>query len=852
MGTNGKTSHAAYSIEPSSSSDSVDASAGPGSPQPDEAGPVLEESVPADLAQALEDLETIASGGEGALGGYPEVPEDPLEQFEAFAAQIAAAREAIEKMAADGAPPEVVQAHLDQLRATSLAYLSTLTPDQLREIAAARGFEHPALVGLSGTGQHPLVHWLDPYYDAGITSKNKIQAAALTRYDQLVAGQTVAGMTLADLHTLEGTTPPVGTPEGTWTASVAQVDQALKAHEAAQQAVVAASEATTPEQLKALLDADATLASAHCPGLLELESLQAGKKMVTHHALAAGATPASVKPLADAALEAGEISEAELNTLTPYQLTALMSGTGKEAEAYAEIAAQRQQDLDKLAAATAAVQAGKEDGSAPLALPDLASGPEATATVAGWLEAASTVGPLQQHVLPWASKSLGSAGGLAPLEALGDPAALTVEFKAWGKAQKLSDLRALAAEMGMPDTQHASRAHVQNYLASHFNPHIDPAAAIAGAQASAAAKKNAAKMLGKTSAAAPSQPPAATGAAAPVSSPASVPAAKPALKAPVKPAPPGSFQARVQAMVASLGHAKAAAKEVPARIDTAAVEAMPLDAGTAAHLGGTYGKSLHTAPDGSKWLFKSDHHGGVTARAEAAASHLLSLGGTPVVPVYAKEVGGQSGTVQPLLIGATPFPSKPGSWSQAQVDAIVRDHVASHLVGDHDGHAANMLLTPGGAIVRVDRGQAFKHAGSDKLALGYAPSGGGSLDPLHHKLYYASLNGQLAPGVKVNPAVAHPVIKSFEEIPDAQVRAVLHTAAHEGAKPGSNAAWVPAMRARAAKQHKIAQSTVTSKQIAEAFLDCAVERKNSLRQEFAAFYVDELQMPHAASLKYGG
>ncbi|WP_345703780.1 hypothetical protein [Kitasatospora paranensis] len=63
------------------------------------------------------------------------------------------------------------------------------------------------------------------------------------------------------------------------------------------------------------------------------------------------------------------------------------------------------------------------------------------------------------------------------------------------------------------------------------------------------------------------------------------------------------------------------------------------------------------------------------------------------------------------------------------------------------------------------------------------------------------MGGSLAAGVKVNPAVAHPVIKSFEAIPDAQWRAVLHDTAHQGATAGLH--WVPKMRARAAKQHGV-------------------------------------------------
>ena len=65
-------------------------------------------------------------------------------------------------------------------------------------------------------------------------------------------------------------------------------------------------------------------------------------------------------------------------------------------------------------------------------------------------------------------------------------------------------------------------------------------------------------------------------------------------------------------------------------------------------------------------------------------------------------------------------------------------------------------------------------------------------------------------------------------------------------------AWVPQMRSKAAKALKVPQSQVTHAQIATAFLDHAVERKNNLRQNFADFFVKQMGLPSGASLKHGG
>ena len=201
--------------------------------------------------------------------------------------------------------------------------------------------------------------------------------------------------------------------------------------------------------------------------------------------------------------------------------------------------------------------------------------------------------------------------------------------------------------------------------------------------------------------------------------------------------------------------------------------------GQTAVLGGMHAKTLHDGPGGGKWLFKPDKQDkGARAHAEAAASALLHAGGVPSVPVYAVRIGGKPGAIQPLIKGATQLSPDPKSWSQAEVDDIVRYHVAAWLAGDHDGKPDNLLRTPSGGLVPIDQGQAFKFYGADKLDLAFHPNATyGAERPVYHQVYEAHLTGQLGPGVKINPAVVHPVIKTYEKMPDTQLRAILHDTA---------------------------------------------------------------------------
>ena len=868
MGTGSKSSHASYAVGTTAPSEAPEM---PLAEPPIEPVSEQEMHAKADLLIAMNVLEEMADPP-FAIDLEDALPDDPVEKYDLFIGQVEDAKAAIEKLKEEGASEEEIAAHTKALKARTLAFLNSLDDDELRQIAAAKGFEHPALVGLAGSGQHPLVHWLDPAYDSGILSKQKIQAKAQERYNELLAGGTVAGMTLADLHQLEGTEPPVS--GGSWSATPEQVKESAQAitqsvstyhHDAKFTAGPQQGEA-----LQKMLAAEQKLASADCPELGEdLTTAKAHAKAmvdqaINHHYL----SPLDVQPTVQDALASGNLTEAEAQHLTAREVVALVRPTTPESEAASlkELAAKRQEQLAKLDAAYATHSEMAPGGGEPLNLPS-AGDAWAPQMIASWAQNAGELQGMQNGVHGWYSQSQQSLADEPFAQHPGADAAnyvhpefLTNDFKAWAKGQKLSDLRTVAGEMGMDTAAGASRAHVQNYIAGCFDPKYDQAA-IAEKAGAAAAKKAAAK----AAAAAPKPVSSAGGLAsdeavqalagklpgkASTASPA--PAAAVPAKAP-KPAKPGSFNAKVQALMADLQHAKATSQDVPTRVDDKEVAGWAFGPGTkASELGGTYAKTVHAAPDGSKWLFKADHnHGGALGHTEAAASHVLSLGGVPAVPVYShKKADGIAGSIQPMVQGAKPFTSSPSQWTQSQVDAIVRSHVGSWMIGEHDGHKDNWLQTPSGGLVQIDRGQAYKHYGLDKLSVDYAPSGGGGFTPVHQSLYQAALGGGLAKGVTINPAVAHPVIKKFESVPDAQLRSILHSTAHEGAKAG--VAWVPQMRSRAAKALKIPQSQVTHEQIAGAFLDHAVERKNTLRESFADFFVKQLKIPSAASLKHGG
>ncbi|MDA8145251.1 MAG: hypothetical protein M0Z27_04200 [Thermaerobacter sp.] len=249
----------------------------------------------------------------------------------------------------------------------------------------------------------------------------------------------------------------------------------------------------------------------------------------------------------------------------------------------------------------------------------------------------------------------------------------------------------------------------------------------------------------------------------------------------------------------------------------------------ASELGGGHEKHFYLDQDGVRWLFKPDKHGaGAVAAAEAAASEIAYRVGQPSVGVHVFEDSGEKrGSMQPMLRGAVKLGSDPTTYNQAQVRHLVREHVIAWATSEHDCNHKNFIVTPQGQVVGVDKAQAFKFFGADRLALDYHPNQSND-PPVHVRLYQAVKTGK----VKVNPYDALPVIEAFEGIPDAEYREILRPVAEMGAL--AKVPWYPRVAKSAAA--RLGKKSVSTAQVAEEFLRLACERKQNLRADFEAFF----------------
>jgi hypothetical protein len=695
-----------------------------------------------------------------------------------------------------------------ELAATVHQMLNNLPAEDLQELAAAQGFEHPTLVGFSEDADHPLAHWLNPAYPPGIASKAKISAKAEERYETLAAGGTVNGLTLADVQAAEAALHPAAPPEagpepeGAWTATPEQIAAAqiqvgvatAKLDALGPDAPAAAKTAAVAE----LLIAEDHLATAQCP---ELGDHLVGAKSVARTAVDDALAPhihdvAVVGPLVKGAEEAGQLGVWAPAVLSGPEGVALLRANTPAAERAALNAAYETR------VAQLAAHSVNRDTYDAAPLPGALKGKEAQQALVAHAKAAGALAGTQGEIDQWHGDALLPHKGYGKFA----PTAHTTQFSKWAKEQSLAELRTTAGALGLEHAAHAGRTEATSYIAATWDAASPDKASIATSVAAKAHK----------AAAASASPAPSPGRASP---------------------PAGSFGAKHLALVQAIKHHTAAAAALPERVPAATVENWKFTDGPVQSLGGAHTKTFHTAPDGSVWMFKPDKTaGGARAHAEAAASNVFTRVGVPAVPVYAKRLGRHTGSIQPIVAKTGELSPSPSTWSQADVDAMVRLHVAAWAVGDHDGKPDNVLRSAGGGLIPVDQGQAFKFFGRDKLTTSYHPNSSyGAARPVYHQAYLAAKNGGLAAGVHVRPEAAAPVIKAFEAIPDSEYRQLLHATAHEGAaNPAVH--WHDTMRKSAAK--RLGRQPTTS-EIAGEFLDHAVTRKQGLRKAFAGFFHSE-------------
>ncbi len=237
-----------------------------------------------------------------------------------------------------------------------------------------------------------------------------------------------------------------------------------------------------------------------------------------------------------------------------------------------------------------------------------------------------------------------------------------------------------------------------------------------------------------------------------------------------------------------------------------------------AQVGGAHSKEFWTDEAGERWLFKPAERAAddFVARGEEAAYKIARLVDPDAIEVRTVRLNGRTGSIQKWrtdLKREIDFDGvNPVELTTLDIEQVQREHVIDWLIANHDGHPKQFLRARDGRVYGIDKGQAFKHLGEDRLSIDYHPNGRfGEQEPFYNTLFRAVKGGD----VEVDPAVTLRTIREVERIPDDDYLAILRPYA-EG-RFGRNEAQK------------------------RAFYETALSRKQNLRRDFEAYYADVLR-----------
>jgi hypothetical protein len=221
-------------------------------------------------------------------------------------------------------------------------------------------------------------------------------------------------------------------------------------------------------------------------------------------------------------------------------------------------------------------------------------------------------------------------------------------------------------------------------------------------------------------------------------------------------------------------------------------------------LGGNKPKKFLKDERGDLFLHKygADQRRAAGGEVASAIAAILTGPGS-YVPVKAVEYEGDWGTVQPVVpnLVAGGLSADPTKLTTDEIKQLQRERVIDWAVSNHDSKLGNFIVTEGGQVFGIDKEQAFKFIGDDELALDYSPNPSA---PIYNALYQAYADKK----IDLDPNDMLPFIQAAEAITDTQ--------------------WVEAVKPYIA--------AIPQGPEMDAKLNAIVNRKNSLRKDFEAFF----------------
>jgi hypothetical protein len=193
-------------------------------------------------------------------------------------------------------------------------------------------------------------------------------------------------------------------------------------------------------------------------------------------------------------------------------------------------------------------------------------------------------------------------------------------------------------------------------------------------------------------------------------------------------------------------------------------------------VGGGHAKTIYKNPaDDSTWMFKPDPN---AANAEKAGYNVMGLLGYQTPEMHVMTVGGQVGSVQKFHdIKGTVKMGTLTSLTVAQRAEIQQHMIIDWLISQHDSNNGALLIGQDDHVLAIDKGQAFKFLGKDKLHWTYEPNPDGVV-------YRPLFEGYISHKYDLDRAAVDPLIDKIEALDDNVFKEAVRPYAEHAARVG--------------------------------------------------------------------
>ena len=245
---------------------------------------------------------------------------------------------------------------------------------------------------------------------------------------------------------------------------------------------------------------------------------------------------------------------------------------------------------------------------------------------------------------------------------------------------------------------------------------------------------------------------------------------------------------------------------------------------------GSHGMNVYEDPQG-QWSFKQPKPSlAFTVPLEAAAANLQRKMGLEAPESYAIQHNGAPAVVSKWYPNSTQAFQKPPRLDSLSPDdhmTIQKNHALDWLIGNHDSHVGNWMRTDDGKLVSIDKGQAGKYFGHDRLDPTFHPNYY-AREPIYNQLWRDHAQGR---GQMHDPRTGElgNFVKQVQSIPDEELKGIFRPYAQAAAKSGL------LLAPDGDPDRQLGPRTIPAND-PEAFLHALVQRKNNLHKDLGDYY----------------